>query len=431
MAAPETMDTQRRDRRPLFLFDAHDGRWNGWAAQAHLPRNMSLSVAAWLSVAALLAAAIYLVLGQYTRLVRAEGVMLPAGGLTRLTSPSGGWIRRRTVRDGDEVRKGDVLYTLCMDHITEHGGVNQAGIHQLRLQRQEIAEAIERQQVLAAVEKRQLSAELDDARHEQVHLEAYGELLGKFTAELERNALRQEQLIARGLATLGQVETRQQAHMSYQLQVESTERERLRLRARIHQLEHQLKIFDRKAESRLGELRQRLAEIDRQVFESEGRREIQIVAPRDGLVTAVMAEEGQTVQAGYPLLTIVPGDTRLLGHLLVSDSGIGFIRRGDTVLMRYQAFPYQKYGQFPGRIVSISRSTLSQDDLSALVPGGAGGAAGSLYLVTVEPDQPALNLGNPLQPGMHFEAHVRTETRRLYEWLLNPLSRVAGKVAEF
>lgn len=414
----------------MFLFEANDERRNGWAVQSHLPRSISLNVAAWVSSAALLAAALFLFFGEYTRLVRAEGVMLPVGGLARLTAPSSGWIKLKRVQEGDAVQAGDVLYTLCVDYITENGWVNKAGLNLLRMQRQEVSDAIERQQTLSRIEKQQLSDELEDARQEQAHLGSYRALLRKFTVALEKNAIRQEDLIAKGLATLGQVETRQQAHMSYQLQLEAAERDRLQLRARINQLEHRLQMHDRTAEARISELRQRLVEIDRQMFEGEGRSEIQIVAPRAGVVTAVMADEGQMVQAGFPLLTIVPKDAHLQGNLLVPSTGIGFIRAGDEVLMRYEAFPYQKFGQFGGRIVSISGAALNQDELSTLISQRFSGPAGTFYLVTIEPNETVAETTAQLPPGMRFEAHVRTETRKLYEWLLNPLSRVTGRIAD-
>jgi len=133
----------------LFLFKANDERRNGWAVQSHLPRSISLNVAAWVSSAALLAAALFLFFGEYTRLVRAEGVMLPVGGLARLTAPSSGWIKLKRVQEGDAVQAGDVRYTLCVDYITENGWVNKAGLNLLRMQRQEVSDAIERQQTLS------------------------------------------------------------------------------------------------------------------------------------------------------------------------------------------------------------------------------------------------------------------------------------------
>src|SRR5690606_5958495 len=100
-------------------------------------------------------------------------------------------------------------------------------------------------------------------------------------------------------------------YMSYRLQLEALARDRVQISARIDQLKRQLDVHDAKIASGLAELRQQLIEIDRQISEGEVRREMRVVAPRDGRVTALMVHEGQTVTAGAAMLTIVPQDARL------------------------------------------------------------------------------------------------------------------------
>lgn len=59
------------------------------------------------------------------------------------------------------------------------------------------------------------------------------------------------------------------------------------------------------------------------------------------------------------LVSPLPGDGRLEAELLVSSRAIGFIEPGDRVLLRYQAYPYQKFGHHLGEVARISRSALS------------------------------------------------------------------------
>ena len=137
-------------------------------------------------------------------------------------------------------------------------------------------------------------------------------------------------------------------------------------------------------------------------------------------------EPGQAVYAGQPIISILPSGSELRAQLLVPSSAIGFIKNGDRVLLRYQAYPYQKFGMHRGTVMRISRSasTVTQEQGVARQP---------VYRVLVSLDrQDVLAYGKPetLRPGMQLEADIMGERRRLYEWLLEPLYSVTGKIGE-
>lgn len=130
------------------------------------------------------------------------------------------------------------------------------------------------------------------------------------------------------------------------------------------------------------------------------------------------------MQPGQPILSLLPKGSELRAQLLVPSSAIGFVKSGDRVLLRYQAYPYQKFGAHEGTVIRISRSALtgSQKD---------GDARQSLYRVLVSLDQQgvlAYGKMETLRPGMQLEADIMGERRKLYEWLLEPLYSVTGKL---
>ena len=130
-------------------------------------------------------------------------------------------------------------------------------------------------------------------------------------------------------------------------------------------------------------------------------------------------------------MTVLPDGSSLEAHLLVPSNAIGFVAPGDRVKLRYQAFPYQKFGQGEGEVLRVSRSALSPGELSALALGREG--AEPLYRVVVGlKRQSVLAYGKeePLKPGMLVEADVLGETRKLWEWVMEPLFSVAGRSAD-
>jgi membrane fusion protein len=179
-----------------------------------------------------------------------------------------------------------------------------------------------------------------------------------------------------------------------------------------------------------------IAQLEQERAEAEARREIVVVAPHDGTVTAIHAVLGAKADAGTPLLSIVPPASRLEAHLYAPSRAIGFVRAGQRVQLRYQAFPYQRFGHYEGVVAGVSRAALSPAELPAQlagltsVTGAAAGAAEPLYRITVNlasQTVTAYGAKNALQPGMTLEADVALERRRLFEWVLDPLYAVTGR----
>lgn len=103
-------------------------------------------------------------------------------------------------------------------------------------------------------------------------------------------------------------------------------------------------------------------------------------------------------------------------------AAIGFIASGDMVLLRYQAFPYQKFGHQQGQVARISRSALSPGELGSLI--GNAQAGEPYYRVTVELARQAITAygkEEALKPGMALDADILGERRRLIEWFIEPL----------
>src|SRR5213075_923260 len=107
-------------------------------------------------------------------------------------------------------------------------------------------------------------------------------------------------------------------------------------------------------------------------------------APQDGVVTAVQADTGQTVTPGVALASLLPADARLQAHLFAPSSAVGFVRADQVVQLRYQAFPYQKFGQQAGAVTQVSRSPLQASELAGLsLPAAASAGGEPLYRITV------------------------------------------------
>jgi membrane fusion protein len=130
--------------------------------------------------------------------------------------------------------------------------------------------------------------------------------------------------------------------------------------------------------------------------------------------------------AGKPILTIVPEDSSLYAVLLVPTRAFGFIRPGQETRMRYDAFPYQRFGLYKGEVTQYSTSVLLPNEVSTPVPVNE-----PVYQVHVRLDSQAVKAYGaevPLQSGMLLSADIVLEQRSLLNWLFEPILSLRGRL---
>lgn len=417
-------------KSPLFRPESLAERRQAWLGRPTILHNIPASIFAIFSIVFVTAVVAFLVFGQYTRRVRVSGVILPTEGLTRLVAPQTGWVTDIKVHEGDYVRRGDILYSLGIDTTTALGNTQGAVTDILRGKRDELHATLQRQQQIDVIAKRSLQDQLVALRTEIPQVDSQLQLLEDFTDQLKDFAERQQDLVKRGVSISGEYESRLQAYNGQRSEFVRLRRERVQLGGKLDELNDQLAGFDLQSAAKAGDIKRQILDIEQQISESEARRAVEITAPRDGTVTGIITRAGQTVGTGTPLLTIVPTDRPLVAQLLAPSNAIGFIREGADVLLRYEAFPYQKFGQYPAHVSVISRANLRPEEVAQLNAGGLDPQVSqTLYRITVDPDQPfvmAYGQRQPLQAGMQVDAHLFVDTRPLYQWILEPIYGLRG-----
>ncbi|KGQ18556.1 putative secreted protein [Lysobacter dokdonensis DS-58] len=212
------------------------------------------------------------------------------------------------------------------------------------------------------------------------------------------------------------------------------ERQRLELQAAstrrgIAQLEQSLREMPAQRQLAQAQAQREQTLLDQESIERETSGGLQVVAPVAGILATRLVEPGQAVQPGEPLLSLLPEGSQLQAQLLVPSRAVGFIEPGDSVLMRYQAFPYQKFGHQRGTVVRVSRSAINPGESMAPVVRGQTQEPYYRVLVALEAQSvTAYGKSETLRPGMLLEADILGERRSLIEWILEPLYSLNGKL---
>jgi membrane fusion protein len=422
----------------LFRPEVLEARQQSWLGGIQLIRPLSLSLLTVLVVAAAASVATYLCLGEYTRKARVAGVLVPDRGVIRLMPPETATVAERLVREGQRVRQGDVLFVLSVDRSTASGDAQASVQRSLAEKQRSLQGAMQQQADLLEAQRSALERQLVDRRGELAQLESEAVLHRQRLVLAQQSLARFESLRNDNFISSAQVQVKSEEVLGVQAQLQALERQRATQLREIGSLEAQKRELPLRSQVATGELERDLATVAKEAAETEARQRIVLRAPSDGVLGAVLAEPGQTVSPGAALASLVPADALLQAHLYAPSSALGFVRPEQAVLLRYQAYPYQKFGHQMGQVLQVSRTPLQAGELAGVplagVPlaGATGAAAEPLYRITVALDRqdvPAYGQAQPLVAGMQLEADVQLDRRRLIEWLFEPLLGLTGRVS--
>ncbi|ATD68583.1 hemolysin D [Luteimonas chenhongjianii] len=412
----------------LFRREVLEARRRGWLGGISLAQPLRLW---WLTLAAGLVAltvVLFLLLGSYTRRSTVVGQLVPSQGLATVLAPATGVVGRIDVPEGGIVTEGQTLAVIAVPRATLADGDTLVALAQrLERRRDGLQDAQAAQRQLLDAQQGGLRNQLAAAERELAQVEAEVATRQAQVRIADESLQRLRQLEDSRYVSQLQIQEQESSVLSRQGETQALQRQAIATRrtiAQFRQALHELPGQERAIEA--GYQRD-LALLEQEQVEVQARGALAVVAPVGGVVSAQLAKPGQSVQAGQPLLSLLPGDGALEAELLVPSRAIGFVTPGDTVLLRYQAYPHQKFGHHRGRVSRISRSALGPVQTVA----GNAQQTEPLYRVTVALTKQAVTAyGNeePLRPGMLLDVDILGERRRLIEWVFEPLYSLKGKV---
>lgn len=419
-------------QQPLFRRAALDAQKPKSCGEILLVRPLSYRLLSLAALACTLAIVALFTWGSYTKRSSVTGQLVPTAGLLRIYPPQSGIVGKKQVAEGQAVRAGDTLYLISSERQSQLGSVFASISEQLGARQESLGRELERTRELHREEQDGLGKQVVALRSELEKIDSLLDGQRARVALAEETSARYQSLLDQDYISREQRQQKREELLDQQSRLKSIEREQIALRRELNTRQENLAALRLKHENQLAQIERVISSTSQELSESEGRRLLAITAPIDGTATAVVAEVGQAVDSRRPLLSIVPAGSQLEAQLYAPSRAVGFVRPGAQVLMRYQAYPFQKFGHARGTVVSVARTALPASEISSLLPPGVE-AQGSepLYLINVALDRQhidAYGIAQPLQAGMLLEADVLQESRKLYEWVLEPLFSLSGKL---
>lgn len=418
--------------QPLFRQAALAAQKNHWLGTILIIRPLSYGL---LTLIAILFAAMvvaFMVWGTYTKRSAVVGQLMPETGLVKVYAPQFGIVVEKRVREGQAVKRDDVLFVLSSERYSDDQSSIQASIStQHKQQRQSLTDEIVKTRLQQRDEQQALQSRLDGIKDELERLEV------QYSAQQTRVQLsdeahkRYQGLLEKNYISREQTQQKQEDWIEQFTRLESMTREQMRMRRELVARQDELSSLRAKHQNQIAQLERSVSSVNQQLTESEAKRRLVIRAPESGTATAVVANLGTAVEGSRPLVSIVPAGATLEAYLFAPSRAVGFVREGVPVRLRYQAYPYQKFGQASGRVESISRTALPAGEIFTLGnPSSNNQNSEPYYRITVALDRQSITAygrQQPLQAGMLLDADIMLERRRLYEWVLEPLFSLTGK----
>ncbi|WP_374566913.1 HlyD family efflux transporter periplasmic adaptor subunit [Ideonella sp.] len=415
----------------LFRVEAVDHQRQRFHGTVVLARPWSFAALTTLLAVLVLALLLFAWNFGFTRKEVVSGMVVPDRGLIRVVAPLAGRLSEVRVAAGDAVKAGDVMFVIRRDRATATG-VDQASISSALASRLRRLEAeVAQQGRLAEMRAQEAGARARGLEASIEQLTRERSLQSQRVQVLRDIAQRHAELAREGMMTQLAAQTKAAEVLEEEAKLASIDRSRVDAQRELATVRAQQAQIPLQTQREQSESRRDMDEVQQLLDESELQREISVRATQDAVVAAVLVDLGQPMKDEDALANLMPLGATLEAELYLPSRAVGNLHEGQAVQLRFEAYPFEKYGLFPGRLRSVSLSPVpSSEQASGLAPPpDAAGAARALYRARVSVDMATLRSRTgsalPLKPGMLLSASVALEHRSLVEWALAPLLGVS------
>jgi membrane fusion protein len=358
-------------------------------------------------VAAVIGAALLLsIFGRIEITAHGRGILRPRGGVRVLIAEAGGVVSHVDARSGASVRRGGPVLRLQSAEL-------QAALleaeRELELVTSDSQVYTQRQARMFDEQERSLRTRLaileqESGSYEQ-SVKTYERKLDR-SRELEQSGLLSPTIVEDVRETLSQARR--------QLSTNSRSLAQTRQELASTQSQRQEELWQRQ--------RARQYSISKRDALAFSLQRMQIRAPVDGVVEAVLVKTGDVVQAGQIVGKLVPQETGFQVVSFLPEKDRASVHVNDVVKLELEQFPYTEYGTLKGRIQRIGDDLASTPEIREAL-GEETRLDTSSYRVEILVDPAGRPRGVPLRTGMLMNVRYILRRERPIALFFAPLQR--------
>jgi hemolysin D len=418
----------------------------------------------WTILATAVAAIIWSLVGRMDIVAVAEGRIVPFGRLQSIEAAEPGTVRDIHVREGTKVKAGDPLVSLDPTFVAADVGAaiaefGQAGLAAARAKalldyingkepkfdppKDASPEAMiaEQQAVngrIAGLQERLAGLGAREAAARSAIATAQAQVAKiDATIPLAREQwTAREELDRKGygarLVTLQAQERVVGLQYDRRVQLEEINRARSELTLLSRERGQAEEEFRAQAATELSEAETAKSSRRETATKAQERARLQtLTAPLDGTIVEVAVTTlGERVEAGAPLMTLVPLGQELVVEALVLNKDVGFIKVGDNAAVKLEAYPFTRYGYLKGRVDRIAADAVTDERRGLVFPARIRVESQTLSRSRTGQsgkESGAVGQGLTLTPGMAASVEIATGDRRIIDFMLSPIAKATSE----
>ncbi|TPN82759.1 HlyD family secretion protein [Aquimarina algicola] len=364
--------------------------------------------------------------GTYSRKESVKGYLIPDKGLVKLYPSYSGIIKRNFIIEGQKVKKNQLLMEIGTERLNADS-ISSIDHSILRLQKQSknLSQQIEDEKKLMLSEESRLTQKLINLTREYQQILKQLKINKSQYGITEKQRDQYEMLLSKGIVDNDDYRIRQTGYFNAKNSLESTRRLKIIKETEISNAKIDLEQLPIKKENSIKELIEQKSQVEEKLVEVTDRKSFAIKSPVNGRVIFSQFHVGQKANPNLSLLTILPEKAELFADLFLPSRAIGFVKKNQNVLIRFDAFPYQRYGLHNGKIIQVAKAAINPNEIETPLS-----LQEPVYRVKVALDKQYIKAFGKkvfLQPSMSVDAEIILEDRSLGEWLLEPIYSLKGR----
>lgn len=409
----------------LFRQEVINKTKNHYFSKVLITTPISLSYLLMFIFIIVLVTLVYLFSNDYTKKQKVTGYLIPTNGIAKIYSHVNGVVNHLNIKEGDIVNAGDSLLTVSShkfvkDSINADKAKLSEIAHQMDIVKTQINQVDDlfAQKVIQTTEIRKI------IQQEKFELESQNQFLNQRLILAKTRLDNMTALSLKGSASKNEVTEYLDAVLELQQRIQEHSSRMLKSEVEISKLNNELISLPYEKQQQLSRLNIEISQLLGNKVRIEENHELVLKSPVSGVVTSIKLHMGEFASQGDYLVSILPNNSELQAEIYVPTRAIGFIKQGDIVNFKFDAFPFQKFGITKGEISHISQNIVFAQETNHKLSFNE-----PVYKIKAKLHQQhikAYGHNTSLIPGMLLQADIITDRRSLFEWLLEPLYILNG-----
>lgn len=420
----------------LYRKEAIEYKKNHWKGKALMLAGIPAWLVCTLSFLFLSVLIITLTTCNYTQRIDVRGEVITLPHSINVYAPQQGFIVKKYIETGDIVRKGTPLYEIDVSRSTVFGNVTDemnAVINEKITNTEDIIVKILKNK------GETLEALHSQVRQYEASLKETKQMLNDTDTGLQKmkaNLASYDKYLKQGLITKDQYNYQHSLYFQQQSTYQSLVSQKMQLETQLTQLKSDLVVKSADFDNQISSQKNQINDYKNQRVESNANGNVVIKATSDGKIESIAVTVGQMVDKGSSLTQIKPtGNIEYFLILWLPNNSIPYVKKGDIVNIRYDAFPSDKFGQFPGIVETISSVPASKQEMSEYtnVVSNPNQQELALYKAIIRIKNKNFDYNGKtleLSNGLKAQAIVFLEKRPLYLWMFAPFHKIKQSVSE-